>query len=55
MMTQLGIAIAMELIHRYYMPNLHTRVDTWMWASSSPRRFEQMLEQVHYKMYGTTK
>lgn len=51
-MHELGVAIAMELIHRYYMPNLHTRVDTWMFATKSHDSMKRMLETVHYKMFG---
>ena len=53
MFHELADAIAMELIHRYYMPNLHSRVDTWMCATKHERSFQHMLEQVHYKMFGT--
>ena len=49
-MRELGIAIAMELIHRYYMPNLHSRVDTWQFANESARSMDRMLFQVQYKL-----
>jgi hypothetical protein len=52
-MEQLWIRIAMELIHLRYMPNLHSRVDTWQFANERPGSMERMLEQVHYKLHGT--
>ena len=35
-MEQLWIRIAMELIHLRYMPNIHSRVDTWQFANERP-------------------